>query len=136
MDDGEEQYEDDAPAITLGDYLRPGEQVTLTVREPPEAFTSQYAEDENEKDAFRLPAFFMESDYAFQNGDGDELADGDECVLVSWSTRLNRALGELAGGIADDGEDPGEALTGETAKIQKEGSGMNVQYDVTHVEGE
>lgn len=130
MDDNEEEYEDDAPAITLGDYLRPGESVSVAIREQPEAFTSQYADTEDEKDAFRVPAWFLESDYSFEDGDGEAIENGEECVLVSWSARLNRALGDAGIELAEDGEDASEALIGASVEIVKRGSGYEVSYDV------
>lgn len=115
--DSAEQYDDDAPAVTLGD-LRSGEVTELTVREEPEQFVSdQYGE------GVRVPSTFHESDYAFRTEDGDAIEDGDDVVLVTWSKRLVAAL-------ADHAETNGGSVVGERVRIEKFGSGYDTDYRV------
>jgi hypothetical protein len=117
-DDGEQN---DEPAMTLGD-LRDGDEVTLTVREEPEAFTSDYSDPGEEDDAIRVPVVFHGSDYTFETEDGDAFEDGDEVTLISWSNRLVSALVAFE---KDEGN-----LVSNRVTIQKFGRGYEVQYRV------
>jgi hypothetical protein len=115
---------DDPPAITLGD-LRDGESVTITPAGGVETFTSQYADDGEEHDALRWEAVYEQSDYTFTPDAGaDPIGEGDEVVLISWSTNLAAAI--LAAGDEPDARD----LVGTPVEIQKFGSGYDVTYRV------
>jgi len=119
---------DDPPAITLGD-LRDGESVTLTPAGGVETFTSQYADDDEEDDALRWETMYVDSDYTFTPDAGaDPIAEGDECVLVSWSTNLAAAI--LAAADEPDARD----LVGTPVEIQKFGSGYDVTYRVVEAD--
>jgi hypothetical protein len=77
---------DDTPAITLGD-LRDGESVELVVNDEPEQFDS-----DKYGPGIRVPAEFIEGDVPFQTKQGDDITDGDEVTLLSWSKRLAAEL--------------------------------------------
>lgn len=108
-----ETDDDDVPAVTTGD-MRDGETLTLTFDAEPETFESdQYGE------GVRFPATFEQSDYRHTNDEGDDLIDGDDVVLVTWSSRLVSALSRHK---ADHG------LVGETVTVRKHGNGMQTEY--------
>jgi len=115
----EEEYEDDRPAVTLGE-LRDGEGLTLTVDAEPEEFHSdQYGP------GVRADCTFVASDYKHENDDGDEVEEGDPCTLVTWSKRLVRNLSNAA--------DENGGIVGETVEIEKftGGGRYDTQYTVS-----
>jgi hypothetical protein len=115
-DDDEEQYDDDVPAITLGD-LRDGDEVVLTVDAEPETFVS-----EDYGEGVRVEATLKDTNYPFRDEDGDRIDEGADVVLVTWSRRLVAAL-------RDHAEEHG-GIVGETVAISKHGSGYDTQYTV------
>lgn len=101
---------DDGPVVTVS-MLGDGDAMTMTFRGDGETFHSEkYGE------GVRIPATLIDgSDLS-----GDDLpADGDDVTLVTWSSRLLAAL-------ADTFPD----LDGETARIEKIGDGLEVDYSV------
>jgi hypothetical protein len=123
---GDDEYADDPPAITLGD-LRDGESVTIRPSGGVETFTSQYADDDEENDALRWPAYMVRSDYVFTPGDAagaapEPVEADDEIVLISWSNTLAQAI------LAEADEPDASDLVGTNVEIQKFGSGYEVSY--------
>jgi len=114
---------DEPPAITVG-RLGDGGVLLLDVQADPE---------ETETDtgpAMRTEAVLVETTATYEPDGRDPVEEGDEVVLITWGTRINRAL-ESA--FIDNG-----GLAGEVVRIDKQqGEGrFDVAYDATIVDGE
>jgi len=120
QDFGEDEEQDDEPALTVGDALRDGDHVVLAFRAEPETFESDYGE------GVRAEATYLDCpSYTWEHDDGSDVENGDDVVLVTWSTRL---VGALAS--AHDSE----SIVGDAFKIEKSGSGYDVSWAVTRVD--
>jgi hypothetical protein len=93
--------------------------VVLAFRAEPETFESDYGE------GVRAEASYLDCpSYTWEHDDGSDVENGDDVVLVTWSTRL---VGALAS--AHDSE----SIVGDAFKIEKSGSGYDVSWAVTRV---
>jgi len=108
--------------MTTGD-MADGDHVTFTVEAEPEVT------DTDNGDALRTEVTFRESSHDFETIDGIPFEDGMSVVLLTWSKRLGRALQRAAGQADGD-------LRGETVRLDKSGSGYDVDYSAALVDPE
>ncbi len=114
---GRDAESDDEPTVLTTGDMSDGDTLTLDVSAEPEVI------DTSNGDALRVEADFKSSTHEFERESGAALEQGEHCVLVTWSSRLVRALGDAA---VDAG-----SLPGETVEIAKSGTGYSTQYSAT-----
>lgn len=114
---GRDAEADDEPTVLTTGGMADGDTLDLTVSAEPEVI------DTNNGDALRVECEFIDSTHGFERENGEPVEQGEQSVLVTWSSRLVRALGDAAS--LSDG------LPGETIRVAKSGQGYDTTYHVT-----
>jgi hypothetical protein len=125
-DFGDGSKDDDRdPVLTTGD-MAGGDHVDLDVRAEPEVV------DTDNGDALRVPVTFRGSPHTFETRGGRPFEPGMKVVLITWSKRLGRALEDAERAYSG----PAGGLAGAELRLQKHGSGFDVEYNATLRDGD